>query len=123
MAERQFIDCDGDTWTEFEPGTVRLTARANGNFLFLGTEDSTEDVRDMHGPLTEVPSDVGLDPDRLDRALRLYVADLDYDIHKGIECGEDDGVDHYPEHVATFLQCWEEAAAVAREGLASVQSE
>lgn len=50
-----------------------------------------------------------LDRDRLDRALRAYVAELDYDIHKGIECGEEDGVDRYDEEVDFFLQCWEES--------------
>ncbi|MFE7624284.1 hypothetical protein [Streptomyces sp. NPDC057509] len=47
-----------------------------------------------------------LDRDRLERALRAYVADLDYDIHKYIECGEEDGEDHYAEHVDTFLHYW-----------------
>jgi hypothetical protein len=39
----------------------------------------------------------------------MYVAELDYDIHKGIQCGEEDGRDHYPEEVSFFLRCWETA--------------
>lgn len=48
-------------------------------------------------------------PERLDSALRMYVAELDYDIHKGIQNSEEDGLDHYPEEVDFFLRCWETA--------------
>jgi hypothetical protein len=50
-----------------------------------------------------------LDPSRLESALRMYIAELDYDIHKAIQCGEEDGLDHYPEEVDFFLRCWEVA--------------
>ncbi|WP_371666030.1 hypothetical protein OG306_33425 [Streptomyces sp. NBC_01241] len=50
-----------------------------------------------------------LDPSRLESALRMYVSELDYDIHKGIENGEEDGLDHYSEEVDYFLRCWETA--------------
>lgn len=50
-----------------------------------------------------------LDRSRLESALRMYVAELDYDRHKNIACGEDDGLDHYPEEVEFFLRCWETA--------------
>jgi hypothetical protein len=50
-----------------------------------------------------------LDPSRLESALRMYVSELDYDIHKGIQNGEEDGLDHYPEEVDFFLRCWETA--------------
>ncbi|MER5501336.1 hypothetical protein ABT096_29605 [Streptomyces sp. NPDC002561] len=109
MSARQFVDCDGDTWTEYEPGMLRLTERAYGSFL-IGMESSVETVRDDHGPLTEIRPDTDeLDPARLERTLRAYVAELDYDIHKGIQCGEDDGVDRYPEEVENFLRFWEAA--------------
>ncbi|WP_329168354.1 hypothetical protein OG709_30060 [Streptomyces sp. NBC_01267] len=58
MSAREFLDCDGDTWTEFEPGQLRLTKRSNGSTLCLGTADSVESVRDEHGPLTEIRPDV-----------------------------------------------------------------
>lgn len=57
MSERKFKDCDGDTWTEYEPGMLRLTKRVHG----VLPEDCTvslEDVRDFHGPLTEIRPDV-----------------------------------------------------------------
>lgn len=39
----------------------------------------------------------------IEAALRDLLADLDYDLHKGIERGEEDGLDHYPEVAAEFL--------------------
>lgn len=35
----------------------------------------------------------------LDKFVRALVNEVDYDIHKGYECGEEDGKDHYPELV------------------------
>ncbi|MEV4971999.1 hypothetical protein [Streptomyces scopuliridis] len=58
MSDRKFLDCDGDTWTEYESGMLRLTERVNGNFLFLGAESSVEDTARLHGPLTEIRPDV-----------------------------------------------------------------
>lgn len=34
------------------------------------------------------------------------MCDVDYDIHKHIECGEDDGVNRYPEYVDMFLDLY-----------------
>lgn len=39
-------------------------------------------------------------PAILDLFVRALVNEVDYDIHKGYECGEEDGLDHYPELVA-----------------------
>src|SRR5690606_84839 len=50
-----------------------------------------------------------LDPSRLESALRMYIAELDYDKHKYIQCDEEDGRDRYPEEVQFFLRCWETA--------------
>jgi hypothetical protein len=36
----------------------------------------------------------------LDLFVRALVNHVDYDIHKNYECGEEDGLDHYPELVA-----------------------
>jgi hypothetical protein len=47
--------------------------------------------------------------DVLERALRTLLADLDYDLHKATEHGEEDGLDHYPELAAQF------AATLAEE--------
>ncbi|GAA3018686.1 hypothetical protein [Streptomyces fulvorobeus] len=58
MSDRQFKDCDGDTWTEYEPGKVRLTARADGSDMYLGCTDSLADVQGESGPLTEIRPDV-----------------------------------------------------------------
>lgn len=50
-----------------------------------------------------------LDPSRLESALRMYIAELDYDKHRYIQCDEEDGRDRYPEEVQFFLRCWETA--------------
>jgi hypothetical protein len=39
-------------------------------------------------------------PTVLDLFVRALVNEVDYDIHKNYECGEEDGEDHYPELVA-----------------------
>jgi len=69
----------------------------------LSKWDLVERVIDLEDRINE------LDLSRLESALRMYVAELDYDIHKGIQCGEEDGRDHYPEEVSFFLRCWETA--------------
>lgn len=40
-------------------------------------------------------------PAVLDLFVRALVEEVDYDIHKNYLCGEEDGLDHYPELVAT----------------------
>lgn len=47
-----------------------------------------------------------LDWDRVDAALRDLIGDLDYDLHKSIEHGEEDGLDHYGELVAAFIAAY-----------------
>jgi len=37
-------------------------------------------------------------------ALRGFMANMDYDIHKSIECNEDDGSDSYPAHAVKFIE-------------------
>ena len=46
------------------------------------------------------PREWRLTPETLDLFVRALVNEVDYDIHKGYECGEEDGLDHYPELVA-----------------------
>jgi hypothetical protein len=47
-----------------------------------------------------------LDWDRVDAALRSLLADIDYDLHKAYEHGEEDGLDHYNELVAKFIEAY-----------------
>ncbi|WP_405960785.1 hypothetical protein OG235_27870 [Streptomyces sp. NBC_00024] len=49
---------------------------------------------------TDTPREWRLTPETLDPFVRALVNHVDYDIHKGYECGEEDGLDHYPELVA-----------------------
>ncbi|MFI8360752.1 hypothetical protein ACIGD1_11390 [Streptomyces sp. NPDC085612] len=39
----------------------------------------------------------------LETALRGWLAVLDYDLHKAVECGEDDGADTYPQEAADLF--------------------
>lgn len=43
-------------------------------------------------------------PSVLNLLVRALVEEVDYDIHKNYECGEEDGEDHYPELVATAAE-------------------
>lgn len=103
MAERlgnKFLDRDGHAWVE---------VGATGRFLIEGVEGegaSLDSIEALFGPLTEVEPE--LDRARLEKTLRAYVAELDYDKHKFIECSEFDGIDRYPEEVEFFLSLWEE---------------
>jgi len=47
-----------------------------------------------------------LDWDRVDAALRGLLADIDYDLHKSYECDEEDGLDHYGDLVAKFINAY-----------------
>lgn len=59
-------------------------------------------------PLDHV--DGSLDPERVDRALRAVIADLDYDLHKGLEEDEETGEDTYHETVAAFVKAYQAAS-------------
>lgn len=50
-----------------------------------------------------------LNPESVDKALRATIAWLDYDLHKSLECGEEDGEDTYHEEVVRFIEAYNEA--------------
>ncbi|MFJ5143287.1 hypothetical protein [Streptomyces sp. NPDC088707] len=50
----------------------------------------------------------------VEAALRAWLTDFDYDQHKALQCGEDDGQDHYPDEAAEFFQCLIQAAGNSR---------
>ncbi|MEV7425196.1 hypothetical protein [Streptomyces sp. NPDC091212] len=56
--QRRFKDCDGDTWTEVEPGTLRITEYASGCLALPEWTSSIEVVAIGYGPLTEIRPDV-----------------------------------------------------------------
>ena len=45
-----------------------------------------------------------LDPFKVDRALRLIISDLDYDLHKNLESDEETGTDVYPAIASAFIR-------------------
>lgn len=54
-----------------------------------------------------------LNPAAVDAALRQVIAELDYDLHKNIECDEDTGEDRYDEHVRHFIREYRKAVGDA----------
>ncbi|GGX26699.1 hypothetical protein [Streptomyces chryseus] len=81
-SNRRFLDCDGDTWEEYESGWLRLVKRASEDATLCGWEVSIEDVRDGHGPLTEIVPDV-----------RALLADVLDDMAKSVGCLQSYGDD------------------------------
>jgi hypothetical protein len=53
---------------------------------------------------------VSLDRAAVDAALRQVVAELDYDLHKGLQCDEETGEDVYGVHVDRFIREYGKAA-------------
>ena len=51
-----------------------------------------------------------LERHRVEKALRSIISDLDYDLHKNIECDEETEEDTYPDLVTEFIQAYEEAS-------------
>jgi len=60
-------------------------------------------------------------PAILDPFVRALVNEVDYDIHKNYECGEEDGLDHYPELVAEAAEML--AAIVAAQPAPTISSD
>lgn len=93
--------------------------RHSGHNLYLqtGAEPSRDDrqIGVMFDPAhaaaaVKAVNSAGLDSERVGRALRAVIADLDYDLHKGIERDEETGEDTYHETVAAFIAAYEKGA-------------
>ena len=50
-----------------------------------------------------------LDPAVVEAALRKFIADVDYDIHKAYESDEETGEDTYDELAETFIHYFQQA--------------
>jgi len=53
---------------------------------------------------------MALDPTKVERALRSLISDIDYDLHKNIECDEETGDDSYPILVEGFINDYNETS-------------
>lgn len=53
---------------------------------------------------TPTPDSVTITVAHVEAALRKYLAILDYDLHKGIECDEESGADTYPDEAADLFK-------------------
>ena len=52
----------------------------------------------------------------LEKQLRAFVSDLDYDIHKNLECDEETEEDRYPELAENFLAALRKAGWTLVDG-------
>lgn len=53
----------------------------------------------------------GIDANAVETALREVINDLDYDLHKNIECDEETGDDTYPDIANNFIRAYKEAVS------------
>ncbi|WP_326812132.1 hypothetical protein [Streptomyces scopuliridis] len=113
-AQRRFKDCDGDTWTEYEPGMLRLTERAHGIVSLIGMEESVEDATRHHGPLTEIRPDVDV---------RALLADVLDDLATSVGGYESYGDEMTQEIGYRMREIFADKARELREGLTSVRDE
>ena len=51
-----------------------------------------------------------MNKEAVEAALRSLIAQLDYDLHKSLECDEETGENRYPEHAETFIAAYQEAS-------------
>lgn len=56
-----------------------------------------------NSPRAEPEPTVTVTVAQVETVLRSYIATLDYDIHKNIECGEETGKDTYAAEAAEFM--------------------
>lgn len=55
--------------------------------------------------MPEIHETVTVTVEQVEAALRKYLAILDYDLHKGIECDEESGADTYADEAADLYGC------------------
>lgn len=105
---RVWTDGDGHTavayeWRDDKPGTAGSACPLG---VFLGTYQPEA--------AEATPDSVTVTAAHVEAALRGWLAMFEYDLHKGLECGEEDGADHYPEEAADLFDRLRSAAAGER---------
>ncbi|MFF5790229.1 hypothetical protein ACFY8P_35315 [Streptomyces sp. NPDC012693] len=93
----------GLTWEARADHAVRLYASTA-----IELEDVKAEAARLRARITELEQQPSEAPqtvtvDHVETALRGWLAHFEYDLHKALECGEDDGADHYPEEAAAFF--------------------
>lgn len=87
-------------------------------------------IGDMCGGCTQYPADMTQPADtprtitvgHVETALRAWLTDFDYDAHKNLQCGEDDGQDHYPDEATAFFECLVTAVGQAADNCDAEES-
>lgn len=93
----QPVEGEGSTRPRFRADEVAAFFAANPKQP--GRKRSPQSQQGEPVTTTEAPREWRLDREKLDLFVRALINHVDYDIHKGYECGEEDGEDHYPELV------------------------
>jgi predicted DNA-binding transcriptional regulator AlpA len=96
----QPVEGEGSTRLRFRSDEVDAFFKANPKQPGKRTDLAPEPEQGEPVTTTTEPREWRLTPETLDLFVRALVNEVDYDIHKGYECGEEDGADHYPELVA-----------------------
>jgi hypothetical protein len=91
------------TATEFRQDIARILRDAHYRIPALVTNNGKPYVLIVHPDAVNV-----LDPERVDRALRVVIAELDYDLNKALECDEETGEDTYHKTVAAFIAAYDQ---------------
>jgi predicted DNA-binding transcriptional regulator AlpA len=98
------VPVEGTTRVLFDPDEVEAWFKANpkrqGSRTDLAEKHPQKPQQGDPVSTTTDPREWRLTPKTLDLFVRALVNEVDYDIHKNYECGEEDGLDHYPELVA-----------------------
>jgi len=89
-----------DYWEQQLPDVIRTPAVVAAIRAALEAADDPSRMADEAQQPEAEAAGWHLTPQTLDLFVRALVNEVDYDIHKGYECGEEDGLDHYPELVA-----------------------
>ena len=100
----------GLTWEARADHAVRLYARTA-----IELEDAQAENARLRARLAELEQPAtapqAVTVEHVETALRCWLTDFDYDLHKATQCGEDDGEDRYPGEAEAFFGCLLRAAA------------
>lgn len=95
----QPVPVEGSTKTLFQADEVAAWFQANPKQQGKKRDRFLSQPQGDPVTTTAEPREWRLTPETLDLFVRALVNHVDYDIHKGYQCGEEDGQDHYPELV------------------------
>lgn len=112
----QPVPVEGSTKTQYRADEVAAWFQANPKQQGKRTDLAPEPEQGEAVTTTADQREWRLTPETLDLFVRALVNEVDYDIHKNYECGEEDGLDHYPELVAEAAEMLDAITAKREQG-------